>query len=175
MKNAVVAMLCTSRSRPQTRICHSPRTPRASSRPRSGAVAAWVSGIPNRAGPMIATVSSIAATLAPKPCRAPRRSATRASATPPARAIQNPPAGLAREARNETVATWAGPAGGGCTPPKLANAAERLRGRGGLLVAAGGHAGRPRRPEAGQLAHDHALAQQPLRQSGAVVLGHIGI
>ena len=60
---------------------------------------------------MIATVSSIAATLAPKPSRAPRRSATRASATPPASAIQKPPAGAARAARKETTATWAGPEG----------------------------------------------------------------
>ena len=58
---------------------------------------------------MIATVSSMAAALAPKPSRAPRRSATRASATPPARAIQKPPVGAARAARNETTATWAGP------------------------------------------------------------------
>ena len=79
--------------------------PRASSRPRSGAVTAWVKGMPNRAGPMIATVSSMAATLAPKPACAPRRSATRASATPPASAIQKPPVGAARAARRETTAT----------------------------------------------------------------------
>ena len=72
---------------------------------------AWVSGMPKRAGPMIATVSSIAAMLAPKPSRAPRRSATRASATPPASAIQKPPVGAARAARKETTATWAGPDG----------------------------------------------------------------
>ena len=60
---------------------------------------------------MIATVSSIAAALAPKPSRAPRRSATRASATPPASAIQKPPVGAARAARKETTATWAGPEG----------------------------------------------------------------
>jgi hypothetical protein len=40
-------------------------TPRRSRRPSSGALAAWVSGTPKRAGPMIATVSSIAAMLAP--------------------------------------------------------------------------------------------------------------
>ena len=62
---------------------------------------AWVSGTPKRAGPMMATVSSIAAMLAPKPCRAPRRSATRASATPPASATQKPPVGAARAARND--------------------------------------------------------------------------
>ena len=78
-----------------------------------GAVMAWVSGTPKRAGPMMATVSSIAATLAPKPCRAPRRSATRARATPPARATQKPPVGAARAARNETTATCVGPEGTG--------------------------------------------------------------
>ena len=72
---------------------------------------AWVSGTPKRAGPMMATVSSIAAMLAPKPCRAPRRSATRAIATPPASATQKPPVGAARAARNETTATCAGPEG----------------------------------------------------------------
>ena len=78
-------------------------TPRACSRPRIGAVSACVSGTPKRAGPMIATVSSIAAALAPKPSRAPRRSATRARATPPASAIQKPPVGAARAARKETT------------------------------------------------------------------------
>ena len=111
MKNAVVAVLWTSRTAAQASICASGRQPRASSRPSSGAVSACVSGIPSRAGPMIATVSSIAAALAPKPSRAPRRSATRATATPPASAIQKPPAGAARAARNETTATWAGPEG----------------------------------------------------------------
>ena len=72
---------------------------------------ACVSGTPKRAGPMMATVSSIAAMLAPKPCRAPRRSATRAIATPPASATQKPPVGAARAARNETTATCAGPEG----------------------------------------------------------------
>ena len=92
----------TARARP---------APRACSRPRIGAVMAWVSGTPKRAGPMMATVSSIAAMLAPKPCRAPRRSATRAIATPPASATQKPPVGAARAARNETTATCAGPEG----------------------------------------------------------------
>src|ERR671923_42182 len=113
MKNAVVAALCSSRRLPQARICTGVTTPRASRRPRRGAVTAWVSGTPTGAGPMIATVSSIAAALAPKPSRAPRRSATRASATPPASAIQNPPVGAARAARNDTTATCAGPAGAG--------------------------------------------------------------
>ena len=72
---------------------------------------AWVSGTPKRAGPMIATVSSIAAMLAPKPCRAPRRSATRATATPPANATQKPPVGAARAARKDATATCAGPEG----------------------------------------------------------------
>ena len=93
------------RSVAQISSCGKRLQPRASSRPSSGAVTAWVSGIPKRAGPMMATVSSIAATLAPKPARAPRRSATRASATPPARAIQKPPVGAARAARKETTAT----------------------------------------------------------------------
>ena len=111
MKNAVVAVLWIRRIAAQVRICGSVGQPRASRRPSSGAVAAWVSGIPSRAGPIIATVSSIAAALAPKPSLAPRRSATRASATPPARAIQKPPVGAARAARKETTATWAGPEG----------------------------------------------------------------
>jgi hypothetical protein len=111
MKKAVVAALWRSRMAPQARICGNGRHPRASIRPSSGALAAWVSGMPTRAGPMIATVSSIAARLAPKPSRAPRRSATRASATPPASAIQKPPVGAARAARKETTATWAGPDG----------------------------------------------------------------
>ena len=71
---------------------------------------AWVSGTPNRTGPMIATVWSIAATLAPYPHRAPRSWLTRASATPPASATKNPIGGVAREARNDTVATCARPA-----------------------------------------------------------------
>ena len=111
MKNAVVAVLCSRRMAAQARICGRTATPRASRRPSIGAVAACVSGIPMRAGPMIATVSSIAATLAPKPSRAPRRSAARASATPPAKAIQKPPVGAARAARKETTATCAGPEG----------------------------------------------------------------
>ncbi len=105
MKNAVVAVLWSTRMAAQARICGRRRQPRASRRPSIGAVAAWVSGMPRRAGPMMATVSSIAAMLAPKPRRAPRRSATRAIATPPARAIQKPPAGAARAARKETTAT----------------------------------------------------------------------
>ena len=111
MKNAVVAVLWISRIAPQARICGSGRQPRASRRPSMGAVAAWVNGMPIRAGPMMATVSSIAAMLAPNPSRAPRRSAVRASATPPASAIQKPPTGAARAARNDTTATWAGPEG----------------------------------------------------------------
>ena len=111
MKKAVVAVLCTSRIAAQASTCEGAAQPRASRRPSIGAVAAWVSGMPIRAGPMIATVSSIAAALAPKPSRAPRRSATRASATPPARASQNPPVGAARAARKETTATWACPEG----------------------------------------------------------------
>jgi 3-hydroxyisobutyrate dehydrogenase-like beta-hydroxyacid dehydrogenase len=62
---------------------------------------------------MIATVSSIDAIAAPYPQRAPHRAPARASATPPASAIQNPAVGETREARNETVATWASPEGGG--------------------------------------------------------------
>src|SRR4051812_13983854 len=120
MKKAVVAVLCTSLIAPHTRVWKSGLTPRASSRPMIGAVTAWVSGTPNCAGPMIATVSSMAATLAPNPWRSPRRSATRANATPPARPIQKPPVGVTREARKDTVATCAGPAGGGSTRPKLA-------------------------------------------------------
>ena len=110
MKKAVVAVLWSSRMAAQARICTTGATARASRRPSSGAVVAWVSGTPKRAGPMIATVSSIAAMLVPKPSRAPAPRATRASATPPARAIQKPPLGAARAARNETTATWAGPA-----------------------------------------------------------------
>ena len=109
MKKAVVAALCRRRTAAQAASCGQNPTPRACSRPRTGALSAWVSGTPKRAGPMIATVSSIAAALAPKPSRAPRRSATRASATPPARAIQKPPVGAARAARKETTPTWAGP------------------------------------------------------------------
>jgi hypothetical protein len=115
MKNAVVAALCSRRKAPQASIWSAGPTERASRRPSMGAVTAWVNGTPKRAGPMIATVSSIAARLAPKPWRAPSRWATRASAAPPARAIQKPPVGAARDARNETVATWAGPAGAGAT------------------------------------------------------------
>ena len=105
MKNAVVAVLCSSRTAPQASTWSQAATPRASRRPSIGALTACVSGMPTRAGPMIATVSSIAAMLAPNPSRAPRRSATRASATPPASAIQKPPVGAARAARNETTAT----------------------------------------------------------------------
>ena len=46
MKNAVVAVLWTSRTAAQASICASGRQPRASSRPSSGAVSAWVSGMP---------------------------------------------------------------------------------------------------------------------------------
>ena len=80
-------------------------------------MSAWVSGTPKRAGPMIATVSSIAAALAPKPSLGPSRSATRASATPPASAIQKPPVGAARAARKDTTPTWAGPAVSGGAEP----------------------------------------------------------
>jgi hypothetical protein len=111
MKKAVVAALCSSRIAAQTRICPSGRQRRASIRPSNGALTAWVRGMPIRAGPMMATVSSMAATLAPKPSRGPRRSAARASATPPASAIQKPPVGAARAARKETTATCAGPDG----------------------------------------------------------------
>ena len=111
MKKAVVMPLWRMRNSVQTATCGAGRQPRASRRPSSGAVIACVSGMPKRAGPMIATVSSIAAMLAPKPGRAPRRWATRASATPPASAIQKPPLGAARAARNDTTATCAGPAG----------------------------------------------------------------
>ena len=109
MKKAVVAALWSRRTVAQASSWGQKPTPRAWRRPRIGALIAWVSGTPMRAGPMMATVSSIAAALAPKPSRAPRRSATRASATPPASAIQKPPVGAARAARNETTATWAGP------------------------------------------------------------------
>src|SRR5215211_490524 len=110
MKNAVVSVLWARRIAAQARNWARNRTERASKRPSTGALSAWVSGTPKRAGPMMATVSSIAATLAPKPSRSPRRSATRARAVPPASAIQNPPVGATREARKETVATCAGPA-----------------------------------------------------------------
>ena len=73
--------------------------PRASIHPRTGAETAWVSGIPTRAGPMIATVWSIAAALVPAPTRKPPRSDARAIATPPASATANPPDG--RDARGE--------------------------------------------------------------------------
>jgi hypothetical protein len=77
---------------------------------------------------MMATVSSMAAALAPKPSRAPRRSATRARATPPASAIQKPPVGAARAARKETTATWAGPEGTlGAVIAMEATVAGRLR------------------------------------------------
>ena len=75
---------------------------------------------------MIATVSSIAAALAPKPSRAPRRSATRASATPPASAIQKPPLGAARAARKDTTPTCAGPAASGGAEP-VAGGAVAMR------------------------------------------------
>jgi hypothetical protein len=104
-----VAALWSSLTVAQASSCGQKPTSRAWSRPRIGALTACVSGTPTRAGPMIATVSSIAAALAPNPSRAPSRSATRASATPPASAIQKPPVGAARAARNETTATWAGP------------------------------------------------------------------
>jgi hypothetical protein len=109
MKKAVVAVLWSSRTAAQAPSWGQKPAPRAFSRPRIGALSACVSGTPKRAGPMIATVSSIAAPLAPKPSRAPRRSATRASATPPASAIQKPPVGAALAARNETTPTCAGP------------------------------------------------------------------
>src|SRR5829696_3233612 len=113
MKNAVVAALCRRRTAAQARNWGQKPIPRACIRPSSGALSACVRGTPNLAGPMIATVSSIAAALAPKPSRAPRRSAARARATPPASAIQKPPLGAARAARNETTATCAGPAASG--------------------------------------------------------------
>src|SRR5918992_49526 len=58
MKKAVVAVLWNSRTTPQTSICGARPTPRASRRPSSGALIACVNGTPNRAGPMIATLSS---------------------------------------------------------------------------------------------------------------------
>ena len=50
---------------PHTSICPAADQPRASSAPSSGAVSACVSGTVNRIGPIIATVWSIAAMLAP--------------------------------------------------------------------------------------------------------------
>ena len=105
MKNAAPAALVSTRSTAQAAICASGRKPRASIAPSIGALTAWVKGTPNRAGPMIATVSSVAAMLAPYPSRAPWRCATRARAVPPASATQKPPVGAARDARNEAVAT----------------------------------------------------------------------
>ena len=93
-----------------TANCAPTPRPLPSIAPSSGALTAWVSGTPKRAGPMIATVSSIAAIEAPKPRRAPCTAPTRASAVPPASATANPAEGTAREARKDTVATWAGPA-----------------------------------------------------------------
>ena len=81
------------------------RTERASSRPSTGALSAWVKGTPKRAGPMSATVSIRVARLAPKPWRRPRSWATRARAMPPGNATKKPPNGTAREATKETVAT----------------------------------------------------------------------
>ena len=74
MKNAVASELFTSRMTAHASHWRSGATARASKRPSTGAVMAWVSGTPKRAGPMIATLSSIAARLAPKPWRSPRRS-----------------------------------------------------------------------------------------------------
>jgi hypothetical protein len=66
---------------------------------------AYVSGALSRAGPMTATVCSMAAALAPYPARKPATAAARARATPPESATQNCADGVAREARNDTVAT----------------------------------------------------------------------
>ena len=106
-----MAVVCTSLIAAQAEICRATDAPRASSRPRRGALSACVRGTPKRAGPMIATVWSIAAIAAPYPVRRPRCCPDRASATPPASATQKPADGAAREARNEAVATWARPDG----------------------------------------------------------------
>ena len=105
-------VVCASRIAAQASIWRSSDTRRASSRPSSGAVSACVSGTPKRAGPMIGdrlehggdarSVARARAALSP----------ARASATPPASAIQKPAEGAAREARNDAVATWASPDGG---------------------------------------------------------------
>ena len=65
MKKAVPAELESTRIAAQARNWPSARTPRPSMDPSSGALRAWVNGTPKRAGPMMATVSSVAATLAP--------------------------------------------------------------------------------------------------------------
>jgi hypothetical protein len=52
---------------------------------------------------------------------------------------------------------------------------ERLREQFVLLVGAGGHADRPRRAEAGQLADDDALPQQRLGQAGAVAVRDVRV
>ena len=103
--NAKLAAFCSRRIVPQTNICHATVAPRACSTPSSGAVSACVSGTVIRAGPISATVCSIAARLAPYPQRNPRRAPARAIAAPPASATQNPIDGIARDARNDTVAT----------------------------------------------------------------------
>ena len=63
--NAPVSAFWKSRMVPHTIICHATVAPRASSTPSSGAVSACVRGTPIRAGPIRATVCSIAAMLAP--------------------------------------------------------------------------------------------------------------
>ena len=109
-KKAMPTALESSRMAAATANCAAGPRPRPSIAPSSGALTAWVSGTPTRAGPMMATVSSMAARDAPKPRRAPCTAPTRASAVPPARATTKPPEGTAREARKDTVATCAGPA-----------------------------------------------------------------
>ena len=70
-KNAIPMALDNRRIAAATANCAAGRRPRASMAPSSGALTAWVRGTPNRAGPMMATVSSMAAMDAPKPRRAP--------------------------------------------------------------------------------------------------------
>ena len=65
MKKAVASELFRSRMTAQHSHWSTGATERDSKRPSSGAVIAWVNGTPKRAGPMIATLSRVAATLAP--------------------------------------------------------------------------------------------------------------
>ena len=65
MKKAVARELLRSRTTAHQSHCRNGATERDSKRPSTGAVIAWVNGTPKRAGPMIATLSSVAATLAP--------------------------------------------------------------------------------------------------------------
>ena len=55
MKNTVPSRFWTVRIAAQARIWTSAPRPRRSILPSSGALIAWVSGTPNRAGPIIAT------------------------------------------------------------------------------------------------------------------------